>query len=425
MKATPEDRLVRWIKQQLSYGQDIRSIKMKLLQMGMDERDVNEIVAQALEIDRRGKTHSMLSLEKTVFLISTLMICGGAIALIASNLDKIPDFMKICSVFVASIVFYYLGWRDKIAKELKTRRSEVFISIATILAGLTIFVVEQVFNVKPKPFILGVPIMQDYLLFGAIALYSAYIFRSKGSFHLGVIATIAATFVLPLERYPDSYISIFQMRLMFFGVLLYLVGAIHKITPFHRFYASYQRYAVILITTSFLLSIFIMREIIFGGVELTSLIKLSIILGALIGSGYLLRRINLISLEEMMYLIFCGIYMALYQRIYVFLYTLFLYNLSGSVSDSFHVVTNLLLLIAYSWTMMWAGMGARNKFMVNVGVLVFLIAFFYLYFSTVVKLSLGGLGFIFGGVLLLFLGMFLEKRRRKLILSMGGERDER
>lgn len=81
-------------------------------------------------------------------MIGAILVGIGVILFVASNLSKIPHFLKMVLLFATTFVTYFIGWKFKFETQSHPRVGEALLFLASVFVGVTIFLTAQIFNVN-------------------------------------------------------------------------------------------------------------------------------------------------------------------------------------------------------------------------------------------------------------------------------------
>lgn len=349
-----------------------------------------------------------------ISVIGSVLIGIGVILIVASHWNEIPAFLRFILLVGTTFATYYLGWHLEFETKTKPQLGHALIFLASIMVGATIFLTAQIFNVNANAHWLVL------LWFLAISPL-CYPFNSKPILGLSLFTFILWMFLyVSSMRHYLSSLDLFMLYLVF-GISLYGLGQIHtRIKPYSHFRLTYQNAGLFFILLSyFFFSLGSSYESILWEITTTDwTIKVLFVLFGVTAvitvayTGMQYEKFKQVKYEFLMLLLAfagcVGIWLVSFlgdlltnrpvTTILFVVYTLMLFALSiGSI------------LIGYS--------RAAPSFM-NLGMLFFVLGVLNLYFTTLYRLLPRSLAFIVGGLILLGMGWYLEKKRRSLIEEM-------
>jgi uncharacterized membrane protein len=363
-----------------------------------------------------------------VSVLGAFLIGVGAILVIASNWERIPDFLKLFLLFGTTFATYFIGWRLKYDTKSRPRVGSALLFLGSLFVGATLFLTAQIFNVNADAHWIVL------LWFIAISPLG-YAFNQKSILGLNIF-TAALWMILYISSMSQFYLSTFEtfMLYLLFGISLYGLGQLHtRVKPFAHFRLTYQNFGLFFILLSyFYFSLRTPYERIF--VEIGTLywtIQLLFILfgvTALVSIGYTqLRREEFRTVLHEFYLLL----LAFSGWAGLWLLTIFREAVTTTVVYRSHTYTELvpaaatLLFVVFTAILFILSIGSiligyykPVTSFVNLGMSFFVLGVLHLYFTTLYRFLPRALAFIIGGFILLGMGWYLEGKRRSLMKDM-------
>ncbi len=392
--------------------------KQILSQYGLEVPSEPERVEKEKE---KGKGTSKLI--PVVSVLGSVLIGIGAILYVASNWGRIPDPVKLILLVGTTFSVYYIGWRLKYETKSHPQVGHALLFLGCLLVGATIFLTAQIFHVEANAHWL--------LLLWFVAISPlGYAFNSKPILGLNIV-TLAFWMFFYVADMNVRMIVVFMLYSLF-GISLYGLGQLHtRIKEYTDFRLIYQGGGLLLILASyFYFSIAVPYERIFGEIPMSWTLQLLFSLfgiTALISVGYSALQYG--KLKQVKYEFYI-LLLAFVGWVAIFLLsTVFNDAITASVTTDYgytyvrvtpgvalvlSVVFNALFFVLALGSVLLGYYKGTTPF-VNTGMFFFVLGILYLYFTTIYRLLPRALAFIAGGLILLGMGWYLEKKRRSLI----------
>lgn len=183
-----DPKLVEYVRSSLRQGKPKEEIYKELLSQGLTIEVIQESF-NSIATDEEKKDTS----KKTIHIIVTIgaiLVGLGIFSFIATNWLTMTKPIKIRIIIVSMIVSYGAGWYLKEKLELQ-KTGDALILLGSIIYGVGIFLVAQMFNIRanwPDGFILW--------MIGIIAM--AFAVESYPLFYLAISQGIVALIGYPL-----------------------------------------------------------------------------------------------------------------------------------------------------------------------------------------------------------------------------------
>lgn len=404
----------------------------------IDDAQVQKILARLKLAERSSaelKPRSGSSKVTTVISILGAVLVGmGAILFVASNWGRIPDALKMILLAGTTVSTYYAGWKLKYERKDRPALSDALLLLASIFVGVTIFLTAQILNVNADTHWLV------FLWFLSI-LPLGYAFNSKSILSLNIFTFILWTFFFVGSG--DLYLSIFEifMSYLLVGVNLYGLGQLHtRYEKYARFRTIYQGFGLFFILLSYF---FFSTETLYFNI-LTNMepttwqVQAFSILFAVTALVFIISSLRIYKQHEEVKYEFFILLMAFLGWAGTNALRLFSDNLTTTITDEFysyrevdpHIATALfvafnLILLILAIASILIGYHRSTVPFINIGMFFFVLGVLNLYFTTLYGLLPRSIAFIIGGLVLIALSWYLEKKRQSLIMEIkGGETTE-
>ncbi len=351
----------------------------------------------------------------TLSVLGSLLVGIGIILFIASNWSAISKLGKLLIIFISLAGSYGLGFYCRYEKGHYPKVGASLILLGSLIFGAGIFLIAQIYHLKAHQ-------PNGLLLWGAGVLPLAYYLGFKSLMTLCLVDLLVW---LGMEAsYRMSYVElvppdIFALILLFWtaGLTLWAIGL------WHREWASLKMISTPFILMGAFLTFFIgflstffrpglSEYVIQLHANSTLLISFYPVLIILFLIAVIFRLLPdrkergwIYETIGLMILLAIVLILSLYLQWALF-----------SFKGSLRLIFNLLFLLQIIG-LIFLGFIRRYSVYVNIGLLFFSLDVFARYFDLFWELLPRSLFFIFGGLLLLFGGIYLERKRRKILAS--------
>ena len=343
----------------------------------------------------------------TISILGSILVGVGVILFIASNWSAIPKWGKLCIIFASMLTSYGFGFYIRYEARNYPKVGASLILLGSIIFGAGMFLIAQIYHIT-------VHYPNGPLLWGLFVLPLAYLlgFRSLIS-----LATLVLLIWLGMEArlrisYSEPHEIIMIVPLFFMaGLALWAVGLMHRGWKSLRIISSPYILIGSLVTffAGFILTFDIFKIgrgsdiflVFYPGIVV--LFLLAVILRCLPGGkerGWTPETLGLVIL----------------MAIVIFLSLLFPKVSYESMRGGMRLFFNILFALEI-FGLIILGFIRRYPTYVNIGLLFFSLDVFARYFDFFWELLPRSLFFILGGLLLLFGGIILERKRRKILAS--------
>lgn len=376
------------------------------------EEQRNEIVARY-----EGEASSRAI--RVVLLLGAVMVGLGALLFVGANWSAIPVFGRLVLLGGLTATAYYAGWLIKYEREGWTKLGDGFLLIGSLMVGATLFLTAQVFNVEAN--------VHWLLLLWLVAVAPAsYAVRSKPTLLLSVLL---------LGWWSGSYVGggeVFDVAegffrnlgaYAFYGITLYGVGRLHEGSDFEGFASTYKTFGPLF---------FFAMTYVVAVSELTAVRNVEGITESAFLSGVLVAALTVAGAEVYLGKIDERVEAAWYAGTFgLSVFTVVVGLAFGTAEPtSFEGSVPAAVILTYHAAFLglvvgtiYLGYEKRVTAYVNIGLLFFILYTGYLYVARIAAYLGTSLAFVAGGLILLFGGAYLEKKRRELVSDMEGRQD--
>ncbi len=334
---------------------------------------------------------------KIIVTIGSLLLGIGVILYFAANWQAIPKVGKLLIIFSAIGASYAAGYILQFVKGNYPKTGNALIFLGCILYGSGIALVAQIYHINvhyPNGILLW--------LVGVIPL--AYAVRSRPILWAALVG-----FLVWAGTELSLRIPWFREEWLF--ALYFIIGLfLHGFGQLHERFSKTVLYAEVYKIVGYCLVIPVTFIFSFGGMENlpweSSLILL--VIGGVL--GFLIAQALWVKLKE-------G---TLHYELLILGAILLCSFVFFAESDVFRVIFFNLLLFGECLGIVVYGLYTRKGYLVTIGLVFIGFQLIARYFEMFWKLMPRGIFFMVGGVLLLVLGIYLEKRRRILMNRIRG-----
>jgi len=407
----------------------------------IDDAQAQKILAR-LKLAERSSTElkprpGSSKVTTVISILGAVLVGMGAILFVASNWDKIPDALKMILLAGTTLSTYYAGWKLKYERKDRPALGDALLLLASIFVGVTIFLTAQILNVNADTHWLV------FLWFLSI-LPLGYTFNSKSILSLNIFTFILWTFFFVGS--DDLSLSIFEifMSYLLVGVNLYGLGQLHtRYEKYARFRTIYQGFGLFFILLSYF---FFSTETLYFNIltnmeSTTWQVQAFSILFAITALVFMISSLRIYKQHEEVKYEFFVLLMAFLGWVGTNALRLFRDKLTTTITEGSyytytyrevdpHIATALfvgfnLILIILSIASILIGYHRSTVPFINIGMFFFVLGVLNLYFTTLYGLLPRSIAFIIGGLVLIALSWYLEKKRQILIMEIkGGETAE-
>ena len=411
--------------------------------------------------DRYSRQLEYNRLVSSIFILGSILIGAGIILFIASNWQHLGKLVKIGLVFSFVLGFNLLGYHFRFEKSNHPKLGEPLLFLGAISFGAGIWLIAQIFQIPynyangflfwiigilPVIFLLrsksvlvltslllpvwlsvfiannlSNPVYPFFLLL-AIIIYLVYRERQKASLFISIIGvSIWLTHYLYLQQPAiTDYFSI-NMQLLYgnlfiaYGFILYFLGMLHRRGKFGGFSIIYKALAMLFIFINNYSLTFAhhyaelfhpgkAQEVVYLPLAFLIIYALYLLSGIII-SKHLFKSRNSEEKKE------AGI-------IFPFLILQIILMHFGPLGENFVSISYNILFFAEIIAFLYLGYLLRQESIFKLSLGAFALNTLTRYFDTFWKIFPRSIFFIIGGLILIFGGMYMEKKRKSVEKSM-------
>ncbi len=346
----------------------------------------------------------------TISVLGSILIGLGVILFVASNWSQVPRWGKLGIIFTSLLTSYAAGFYLRYEKQTYPKVGASLILLGSIIFGAGIFLIAQIYH-------LSVHYPNGPLLWGMGVLPLAYLLRFRSLLYLCLLDLLlwqgmeASFHVSLIANRPLPFVMLFLMT----GISLWAMGMVHR--GFGRIGAlagPYSAAGLLLAMGGTYVFTFDVFGVALGDIGLVwfyggilGLFLLSVLLYALLGEKERFWGYEIVSLVVLMSLALALLY--LYKRDPLTPYR--------ALSTTLPVLAANILFALEIIGVIALGYIRRNAAYINIGIIFFVLDVTARYFDFFWKLLDRSVFFIAGGVILVLGGVFLERKRRKILAS--------
>lgn len=372
------------------------------------------ILARYRVLEEAEEKAGSSKLITVISVMGSILIGVGVILFIASNWFVIPRFGKLAIIFLSLFASYAAGWYLRYEKKNFPKVGASLIFLGTIIFGAGIFLIAQIYNIS-------VHYPNGPLMWGLGVLPLAYLLKFR-SILLLTLLDLMLWMGMEMEFWlegRDSFIAVIALFLMA-GLMLWAVGLAHK--KYEATRELSDPYVVLGALSAFIPGYILTFEIVRHRLGTPELGPFYIGMGVIFALAMFLfvaskeREKGWIAeaagLTGLMALVFFGIIPGIVVR-YTVAYDYAYHHDGYSGAQLFSNLVYAVMIVG----VVVLGYIKKNNTYINIGILFFVLDVIARYFDFFWKLLPRSIFFIAGGVMLLAGGIFLEKKRRKVLAS--------
>lgn len=403
-------------KEDFSFQKRLETEAERWLEEGIINPEQKErILDRYLLLQRVEERAGPGKLITTLSILGSLLVGIGLILFIASNWSAIPRWGKLFIIFISLITSYGLGFYFRYERKNYPKVGASLILLGSLIFGAGIFLIAQIYHIKAHQ-------PNGLLLWGAGVFPLAYYLRFKSLISLGLVDLLIW---LGMEAsYRMSYFGLWQSEISSILLLFWTAGlTLWAIGLWHREWTSLKTISTPFILLGALITLFIgffftffRVGILEYGVKPHSGLNLFI-------SFYPALVILFLIAVIFRYLPVKKERGWIYETLGLFILFIIALTLSFYLEEvllpfkrNLRLIFNLLFILEIIG-LIFLGFIRRYSVYVNIGLLFFSLDVFARYFDFFWELLPRSLFFIIGGLLLLFGGIYLERKRRRILTS--------
>jgi len=343
----------------------------------------------------------------TISILGSILVGVGVILFIASNWSAIPKWGRLLIVFSSMLSSYGFGFYFRYEAKTYPKVGASLILLGSIIFGAGMFLIAQIYHIT-------VHYPNGPLLWGLFVLPLAYLLRFKSLISLAVLVLL-----IWLGMEASLRISYSESREIIMIIPLFLMAglALWAVGLMHREWKSLRIISSPYILIGSLITFFAGFNLTFDIFEMGR------------GSGvFLVFYPGIVILFLLALILRClpegkergwtpeTLGLVILMAIVIFLSLFFPRASYESMRGGLRLFFNILFALEI-FGLIILGFVRRYPTYVNIGLLFFSLDVFARYFDFFWELLPRSLFFIFGGLLLLFGGIILERKRRKILAS--------
>jgi len=376
----------------------------KWLKLGYIGEEQSKIILD--DIKEEKNKNARLAMNITLYTIGAILTGIGVISFIAAN-DWIlrlfySRFVKISASLIVTFACFFLGYYFSYIKTSLKRLGSVLIFLSTLLIGGVWALIGQIYNVHTdNNFVI-------FLLWLISILPVAFLFGKKSVNNLAIVLFIASYFSIP-NIYDFAYLTP-----IVFGLVLYNFANIPVIQKnFIEFTPAYKSIATLVLYFATLV-IFCANILIdnYETITTPAIIALAVFLIFALINFVFNKKSDAMRAETMILSGIAILYMILGINI-----------LNMEIAAIINTAGLNIILVSIIFAMYHFGYKAQDTGLITGANYFTLIYISVLYFKISYHLLDKALFFFLGGVILLSLGIYLEKQKR-VIKTCKGAKDE-
>ena len=347
----------------------------------------------------------------TVSILGSILVGVGIILFIASNWSAIPNWGRLFIVFSSMLASYGVGFYFRYEEKNYPKVGASLILLGSVIFGAGMFLIAQIYHIT-------VHYPNGPLLWGLFVLPLAYLLRFKSLISLAVLVLLIwLGMEANLQTHHSGYLQTTTMIPLFFmaGITLWGVGLAHKEWEALRIVSS--PYILIGTLVTFIAGYLLTFNLYGGRFESSGFFVFYPGIGVLF-LGAVIVRFLAGEKEKGWIPETLGLIVLMISIISLSLF--FPKASSTSVRGDLRLFLNILFALEIVGLII-LGFIRRYPVYVNIGLLFFALDVIARYFDFFWELLPRSLFFVLGGLLLLFGGVLLERKRRKILSSFDIE----
>lgn len=386
----------------------------KWVEEGIISREQAEkIVSRYKIIEEAEEKAGSSKLITVISIMGSLLVGIGIILFIASNWGMIPKWGKLFIIFASLFSSYALGYFLRYERKNYPKVGGALIFLGTLIFGAAIFLIAQIYNIS-------VHYPNGPLMWAIGVLPLAYLLRFKTILFL-VLADLVVWLPMELTFHISSYGSgmIYFVMFLFMGLCYFSLGLTQSqfdyTNELSKVYVVLG--AALTFGAGYVFTFEIAKDRIKTGSDFAPFLwGFSIVFTSLfLLNLFFVKKDKFILIENLV---------ALFIFVFGVWYLLTAPSENEKMRGDFFVVIINVIYALMIVGIIFVGFKKKNKIYINVGLLFFVLDIFARYFDFFFKLLPRSIFFIVGGLLLIFGGVFLEKKRRKVLKSFNIEEEK-
>jgi uncharacterized membrane protein len=346
----------------------------------------------------------------TISILGSLLVGVGVILFIASNWSAIPTWGRLAIIFSSMIASYGCGFYLRYEAQNYPKVGASLILLGSLIFGGGMFLIAQIYHIS-------VHYPNGPLLWGLFVLPLAYLLRYKSLISLTILVLLTwlgmeASFWITNSAYHDPLAMVFLFCMA--GITLWGVGVLHRGWESLKIISS--PYIVIGSLVAFVAVYLLTFNLYASGSASDALLIFYLGMAAIFLIAVVLRCLTT-GKEQGWFIEPMGLLILMVVMLYLSRTPL---KITPASVGGFRLFFNILFALAIVGIII-LGFIRRYSIYINIGLLFFSLDVVTRYFDFFWKLLPRSLFFILGGLLLLLGGVFLERKRRKILASFNIE----
>jgi uncharacterized membrane protein len=351
-------------------------------------------------------------LVTTITILGSILIGVGVILFVAANWSEIPRWGKLGIIFSSMLCSYGLGYYLRYDRESFPKAGAALILLGSIIFGAGIFLIAQIYNIT-------VHFPNGPLMWGLGVLPLAYLLGFRTILTLAIIDLLIWLGMESSFRISLAYGNILPFVTLYLasGISLWSVGLMHRGSgPLRKLSGPYLVLGGLLtFSAGYVLTFDVFRAslgsqgLIMFYAGIVGMFLISGILYSLSGAkekGWIPEMISLVFLMAMTVSLMFFVKRVPYDPRHAL--TVNVITLASNIIYALAIIGIMVL-----------GYMRRHTAYVNIGLLFFVLDVIARYFDFFWKLLPRSVFFIMGGIILLFGGVLLERKRRKILAAFN------
>jgi uncharacterized membrane protein len=346
----------------------------------------------------------------TISILGSILIGVGIILFIASNWSAIPQWGRLAIIFSSMIASYGFGFYLRYEAQNYPKVGASLILLGSLIFGAAIFLIAQIYHIS-------VHYPNGPLLWGLFVLPLAYLVRYKSLIFVAILVLLTwlgmeASFWITGSGYREPFTMVFLFCMA--GITLWGVGVMHRGWESLRIISS--PYILIGSLVTFFAGYLLTFNLYALGLKSDALLIFYLGMAAIFLIAVVLRCLPA-DKEQGWFIEPLGLLILMVLVLYLSLTPL---KITSTNEGGLRLFFNILFALEIVGIII-LGFIRRYSIYVNIGLVFFALDVVTRYFDFFWQLLPRSLFFILGGLLLLFGGILLERKRRKILASFNIE----
>jgi uncharacterized membrane protein len=368
-----------------------------------------KIITKYKIIEEAEEKAGSSKLITVISVMGSILIGIGVILFIAANWTVIPRAGKLAIIFLSMFASYGAGYYLRYEKKNFPKVGASLILLGSIVFGAGIFLIAQIYNIS-------VHYPNGPLMWGLGVLPLAYLLRMRTLLTLALLDLLLWMGMETAFRAPASYYwqIVFVTLYLMAGLALWALGLVHReCKPLKDISAPY---VIIGTIVTFLCGYILTFDVYRAPFSWHELFVFYMIIAGLFAVSIIYLILLKAKKKELLAEII-GLSFLMGPLIILALLCMERKSISDNFPPSIIVLISNLIYAAMIVGITVLGYIKKYNTYINIGILFFVLDVVARYFDFFFDLLPRSLFFIMGGIMLLAGGIFLEKKRRKVLAS--------